>query len=48
MKLAELHENVKRTDMIWQDEVRAEDEIKQIFEKQYGWKNHGGDRKSED
>jgi hypothetical protein len=47
-KLAELDENVKRKGVDWQDEVLAIEEIKQTYEKLYGWKEHGGDRKSDD
>lgn len=43
-KLAEFHENLKRKDMEWQDQVLAEEEMKQSYEKLYGWKEHGGDR----
>ena len=45
-KLSELHENKKRKDLDWHDEVLAEDEIKQVFTRLYGWEMHGGDRKS--
>ena len=46
LKLAELHENVKRSNMDWKDEVLAIEEIKQTYERLYGWAQHGGDRKS--
>jgi len=44
LKLAELHENVRRKSMTWQEEVLALEEIKQIYEKLYGWKNPKGGR----
>jgi 16S rRNA G966 N2-methylase RsmD len=45
-KLAEFHENLKRKDMDWQDQVLAVEEIQQTFEELYGVRGHGGDRKS--
>lgn len=37
LKLMEFHENKKRKEMTWQEEVLALDELKQIYEKLYGW-----------
>ena len=41
LKIAELHENVRRKSMTWQEEVLALEEIKQIYEKLYGWTKQG-------
>jgi ParB-like chromosome segregation protein Spo0J len=40
-KLKEFHENVKRKDMTWQEEVLALEEIKQTYEKLHGWTKQG-------
>jgi len=41
IKLSELHENVKRESMNWKDEVLALEEIRQIYEKLWGWVDRG-------
>jgi len=43
-KLAELHENIKRKNVSWQEEVLALEEIKQVYENLYGWKDPKGGR----
>jgi len=42
LKLAELHENIRRKNMTWQEEVLAVEELKQIYEKIYGWNSNSG------
>ena len=48
LKVAELHENVKRKNMDWKDEVLAIEEIKQTYEKLCGWKRAGNPNFSSD
>jgi len=41
LKVAELHENVRRKEMTWDEQVLAIEELKQMYEKLYGWTKRG-------
>ena len=41
LKVAELHENVRRKEMTWDEQVLAIEELKQMYEKLYGWTKQG-------